>query len=273
MRRLLDADVAYYDALEGNSTNFFYETCGIFEYYLELLYKYYIPVMILIGLIGNFLSCVVFLSTYLKMRSSSYYLAALAIADLAFLVVLTIVNCSFNGILELFNKEGWCQILVYISSVASILSVWLIVAFTVERFIAVQYPLQRPAICTVSRSKATVCVLSGVAMVSQCYVFWTAGIGKNEINEDTCSMIPEQLPAMKVINTIDCVITLIIPFILIVVMNVMIARNLFNFSRKMSNSAVEECLSTEKSIESKELSKVILDGVFQFPITSVCINL
>ncbi|GJQ83087.1 hypothetical protein Trydic_g20099 [Trypoxylus dichotomus] len=257
MRQLLNADAIYPDSFENNTRDVLYETCGVFEYYLELLYKYYIPVMIFVGLIGNFLSCVVFLTTYLKMRSSSYYLAALAIADFAFLIVLTIVNCSFNGIFEIFNKEGWCQFLVYISSVASILSVWLIVAFTVERFVAVQYPLQRPSICTVSRSKATVCLLSTVAILSQCYVFWTAGVRKNDIDEDTCSMIPEQLPAMQVINTIDCVVTLIVPFILIVVMNVMIARNLFKFSRKMRNDIIDEYPSSEKSIDSKDSSKQI----------------
>lgn len=256
MRRLLDVDSAYYDN-SYNETSFLYDSCGIFEYYLELLHRYYIPVMIFVGLIGNFLSCVVFLTTYLKLRSSSYYLAALAIADFSFLVVLTIVNFSYTGIMDLFNKEVWCQVFVYISSVASILSVWLIVAFTVERFIAVQYPLQRPSICTVTRSKMTVCVISALALASQCYVFWTAGVRKNENNQDTCSMIPEQLNAMKVINTIDCITTLIIPFLLIVVMNVMIAKNLYRFSKRMRNSPLEECLTSEKSIDfTKDVSKV-----------------
>lgn len=256
MRSLLHADVAYLDNLENGTVSFANETCGIFDYYLELLHQYYIPVMIFVGLVGNFLSSVVFLTTYLKMRSSSYYLAALAIADFVFLVVLTIVNCSFNEIFEIFNKEGWCQFLVYISSVASILSVWLIVAFTVERFIAVQYPLRRPSICTVSRSKTTVCVLSVMAIISQCYVFWTAGVEKDESNADVCSLIREQLPVIKVINTIDCITTLIIPFVLIVVMNIMIARNLFRFSRKMRSNTIEESGTSEKSIDSKDSSRV-----------------
>lgn len=119
----------------------------IYDFFV-LLHKYYIPFIILVGLLGNLLSCIVFLTTHLKMRSSSYYLAALATADFGFLSVLLLVYLSGETGLEFFNKQGWCQCLVYVSSVCSILSVWLIVAFTVERFIAVQYPLQRPHMCT-----------------------------------------------------------------------------------------------------------------------------
>jgi hypothetical protein len=52
-----------------------------------------------------------------------------------------------------FNRQGWCQAVVYMSTASTFLSVWLTVAFTVERFIAVHYPLQRPHICTVARAK------------------------------------------------------------------------------------------------------------------------
>lgn len=127
------------------------ETCSPYHIYLNLLHTYYVPFIIAVGLLGNFFSCVVFLTTPLKTRSSSYYLAALAMADFGFLLVLLVVHCSFNDVLDLFNKDGWCQTFVYVSSVCANLSVWFIVAFTVERFIAVQYPLQRPQICTVSR--------------------------------------------------------------------------------------------------------------------------
>lgn len=126
------------------------EPCSTINFYLNYCYTYYIPLMIAVGLIGNVLSCIVFLTTHLKMRSSSYYLAALAAADFGYLSVLLVVQFSYKGVVEIYNRNGWCQTFIYISTVCSCLSVWLIVAFTVERFIAVQYPLQRPHICTVS---------------------------------------------------------------------------------------------------------------------------
>ncbi|XP_054260119.1 uncharacterized protein LOC128984776 [Macrosteles quadrilineatus] len=195
---------------------------------LDLFHLYYIPSIILIGLVGNLLSCVVFLNTHLKMRSSSYYLAALATADFGFLATLAMVWLNNNLGVQVFNKDGWCQGLVYLSSVCSFLSVWLIVAFTVERFIAVQYPLHRPHMCTVARAKTVVFSLTLVALLTHSYSFVTAGIN----GQGVCDLREGYHETMRVINIIDSFLTLIVPLALIIVMNTMITRNLIRFSRR-----------------------------------------
>lgn len=251
MGRLLETNSLYQNYSENETV---LQDCGV-EYYVDLLYQYYVPAMIFIGLIGNILSCLVFLTTYLNMRSSSYYLAALAVADIVYLLLLTLESFGDTILPDLFNEDGWCQAITYTGSVASTLSTWLIVAFTVERFIAIQYPLKRPLICTVSRAKMIVFVLSAVAIISHCYVFWTAGINAEE---NGCDILPEQLAAMKIITTIDSIISLFIPILLIVIINVLIARNLFTFGKRVGDGAREERLSLEKSVDSKDSTKVIL---------------
>jgi hypothetical protein len=203
---------------------------------LDFFHLYYIPFIICMGILGNVLSCIVFLSTHLKMRSSSYYLAALASADLSFLASLFMVWLSNNVGVQLFNKNGWCQFVVYISSVSSFLSVWLIVAFTVERFIAVQYPLHRPHMCTVARAKMIITFLTIFAFALHLYSFVTAGI-TSTYGVDTCDMLHEYHETMRVINIIDSIFTLIVPLILIVVMNTMITRNLIRFSRHFKSDS------------------------------------
>ena len=188
------------------------------------------------GLVGNLLSCVVFLNTHLKMRSSSYYLAALAAADFGFLATLLLVWLNSNVGIQVFNKDGWCQGLVYISSVCGFLSVWLIVAFTVERFIAVQYPLHRPHMCTVSRAKAIVGCLVVIALLSHMYSFVTAGLVTQEDGTEVCDMLEEYRETMRIINIVDSLVTLIAPLILIIVMNTMITRNLLKFSRRFKHN-------------------------------------
>lgn len=54
--------------------------------------------------------------------------------------------------------------LFYLLQICSFLSVWLVVLFTVERFIAVRYPLHRPAVCTVARAKLFICCLTTIAL-------------------------------------------------------------------------------------------------------------
>nr|XP_053642493.1 thyrotropin-releasing hormone receptor-like [Cherax quadricarinatus] len=153
------------------SYNFTDEQWGI----VRQLNTYYVPLLIVVGFVGNLLSCVVFLNTRLRMRSSSYYLAALAIADVTYLFILFLVWLDLLGF-NTFNVNVMCQLEIYLGSVSSSLSVWLTVAFTVERFIAVQYPLQRPTVCTVHRAKTVIVLLSTFSVTVHLYVFVTAGV-------------------------------------------------------------------------------------------------
>lgn len=200
------------------------------------------------------LSCVVFLNTHLKMRSSSYYLAALSVADFGFLATLLLVWLNSSIGVQVFNKEGWCQALVYISSVCSFLSVWLIVAFTVERFIAIQYPLHRPRMCTVARAKAIVTGLAVVALLSHLYSFVTAGIVKQSDGSEICDMLEECREIMRIINIIDSLVTLIIPLILIIVMNTMIGRNLLKFRKRFRQNQETTTPREEMSMERSDIN-------------------
>ena len=202
--------------------------------FLDFFNFYYLAIIIVFGMVGNTLSFLVFTRTHLKLRSSSYYLAALALADLGFLLTLLIVWLNHVGI-DLFNRNGWCQALVYGSSVSSCLSVWLTVAFTVERLIAVQYPLQRPYVCTVRRAKTIIGVLTLLTLTCHVYSLFTAGVTENANGHSMCELLPEYYRFMHVVNLMDTVVTLIIPLVLIVLMNTLIAKNLIVFSRTFKN--------------------------------------
>lgn len=63
---------------------------------ISLIKYFYLDCCFMLCQVGNLLSCVVFLNTHLKMRSSSYYLAALATADFGFLATLMMVWLNNN---------------------------------------------------------------------------------------------------------------------------------------------------------------------------------
>lgn len=115
------------------------------------LQLYYIPILVNLGTIGNCLSVCVFFGSKLRKTSSSFYLGALAICDTGFLISLFVTWMELMGYTALFNRAGFCQFFIYLSTLCSFLSVWLVVAFTVERFVAVRYPLRRKSMCTVVR--------------------------------------------------------------------------------------------------------------------------
>lgn len=125
---------------------------------------YYVPLITVVGTIGNILSILVFFRTRLKKLSSSYYLAALGVSDTGFLLVNFIQWLGFLNI-NWYNIDIMCQLFTYLSGVFAALSVWFVVAFTMERFIAVIYPLKRQTMCTVRRAKSVLLVLIFVSLI------------------------------------------------------------------------------------------------------------
>ncbi|KAF4525509.1 hypothetical protein B566_EDAN014933 [Ephemera danica] len=131
---------------------------------LTEIQMYYTPILVLLGTTGNCLSVIVFATAKLRTLSSSYYLAGLAVSDTCYLISLFFVWLNLVDV-PLFNQHGFCQALMYCTYLCSFLSVWFVVAFTVERFVAVRYPLHRPSMCTVTRAKAVLLGLTMLGMV------------------------------------------------------------------------------------------------------------
>jgi hypothetical protein len=140
----------------------------------HLLVFYYTPFLVAVGSVGNILSVLVFFKTKLRKLSSSYYLAALGISDTCFLFGSFISWLNFIDI-HVYNQNVFCQFFTYFTSVCSFLSVWFVVAFTVERFIAVLYPLRRQTMCTVRRAKMVLCglIVLGAILCTPLLVFAT----------------------------------------------------------------------------------------------------
>lgn len=152
---------------------------------------YYTPTLVCVGSIGNILSVLVFFKTKLRKLSSSYYLAALGISDTCFLIGLLASWLNFVDI-NIYNRNICCQFFTYFSGLCSFLSVWFVVAFTVERFIAVLYPLKRQTMCTVRRAKMVLIGLVTLgAIISTPYLFYSAPRYSDKIKDFICDVREE----------------------------------------------------------------------------------
>jgi hypothetical protein len=166
--RNITYDYIQYTSYDYNISNVTYEYESEEDFTLTFAYQlgdflthYYTPFLVFFGSIGNILSVIVFFKTKLRKLSSSYYLAALGISDTCFLLGAFASWLNYVNI-NIYNREYYCQFFTYISGLCSFLSVWFVVAFTVERYIAVLYPLKRQTMCTVKR---TCMVLAGLIVV------------------------------------------------------------------------------------------------------------
>ena len=113
-----------------------------FDHINESLDLYVKPLMYIFGIVGNLTSFAVFMCTFMRHSSSSIYLAALAISDTVF-ILCTLIAWSDNFNWRLSHQPIICQLNVFVSYVAGFLSVWYVVGFTIERCLAIQFPLKR----------------------------------------------------------------------------------------------------------------------------------
>ncbi len=181
---------------------------------------YVVPCIIAAGLIGNSLSFLVFVFTKLRNLSSSVYLAALSISDSGFLLCV-FFSWSNNVGIRIYHTQGWCQTFVYLTYIFGFLSVWYIVAFSCERFIAVKYPFKRSQMCTPKRAKIVVISLAVFSVIAYNFAIWTSDIFLWH-NMYICCPMDKYRNLIAKLNNIDTVITLVIPFIAILFFNIWI---------------------------------------------------
>ncbi|XP_017080377.1 uncharacterized protein LOC108114116 [Drosophila eugracilis] len=185
----------------------------------DFVHQYYIPVLCCTGSIGNILSVFVFFKTKLRKLSSSFYLAALAVSDTCFLAGLFAQWLNFLNV-DIYNRNYFCQFFTFFSYLASFCSVWFVVAFTVERFIAVIYPLKRQTMCTVRRAKIVLFCLTLVGCL-HClpYILIAKPVFMPKLNATICDLNSEYKEQLALFNYWDSIVVYAVPFTTIAVLN------------------------------------------------------
>lgn len=218
---------------------------SIFRIMIHYMDLYIVPLVALVGVVGNVLSFIVFVCTFMRRLSSSIYLAALALADLGFLLCV-LVSWASNMGLDIYTQNGWCQSFMYLTYVSSFLSVWYVVSFTAERYIAVHFPLQRQGLCTTRRAKILVSVLAMASLVLYSFGIWTSGVF-TMYSVLMCGPLPKYMNFVNVANNLDTIITLILPFLAILIMNVRIAYKVAKFYKERRHVSLRTSFTTTHS--------------------------
>ncbi|XP_050098279.1 neuropeptides capa receptor-like [Anopheles aquasalis] len=204
-----------------------------FFYYAEVLSVinfYYVPALVLFGSIGNVLSVLVFFKTKLRKLSSSYYLAALGLSDTFYLIGQFVAWLNLIDV-KIYIQEICCRFFTFSSTLCCFLSVWFVVAFTVERFIAVMYPLKRQTMCTVKRAKIVIVALTICGFLISLPIFFFASPQFSApMNETLCDIVQEYKEQAAVFNFLDFILVFVVPFTIIVLLNTFTALTVWKFA-------------------------------------------
>ncbi|XP_076082812.1 cysteinyl leukotriene receptor 2-like [Mytilus galloprovincialis] len=237
---------------------------AIFEVYNtgRNFFAYFTPVILLVGIIGNSLSLNVFISRNMRCLSASTYLATLSTSDLLVLIFYVAVEWLRRGLaylvpdakLYFLDINGVCQIQLYLSYVSRFLSAWIIVAFTVERYIGVCHPLHRRYICSSKSTKQIVSSILIVAIVIVIYKPILSGVYKSSVGTPYCTGSKEHDFAAFVLDSIFAILITLVPFIVITVLNILIMRKLFTRNKRQKACRV----ITEESVIRLEFTIILL---------------
>ena len=267
-----NSTVGYNDSYGGNSTGVPDYACDHISGHgsetvitSHRIYIYAAVFFVFIGLVGNALSVMVFSSKEMRTVSSNFYLLTLAISDSLYLVsvfltkILTAFRCLYIPLskMDIFNRSDFsCKLLQYFLDLFSDYSTCLILAFTVERYIAVYMPLKFKELCTVRRARIVCALLflfsaSSIAPYHYMYIERVFGF-------DVCAVNPEHEAVFSILYILEALTFRIIPVFIIATLNVFIivrVTKLTRERRRMKQQGNKHQTTTISAVTKKKVRK------------------
>lgn len=194
-----------------------------------------VGLIVVVGLPGNIYCVHQLRCPNLKRYTFTCYLMALALSDSGFLLALCLLS-FYNVGIDFTNNHGICQLTYFLTYFCSFLSNWYIAALSFERFLPIYNSFKSYAPFVTSRSK--VCLFT-ITLVGALLNSWTLITFESTegIHFDTVTMQNESVvhcqfkeSAKKYyqsINIFDLIISCAIPLTSILILNCVIARELF----------------------------------------------
>ncbi|XP_046371934.1 lysophosphatidic acid receptor 6-like [Haliotis rufescens] len=200
-----------------------------------ILNTFILPVIVFTGLVGNTVSCMVFVGKDLRRLSSSVYVLAVLISDTGTLLSLLSVWLEVLGF-QINHMQGICQLFVYLTYVCSFLSAWYMVCITVENFITICHPMKVKVMCTKNRASAVVVILAAAAMLMYSVTVITTQVRTDAYNRQLCHQNPDFDFLVSVYTYVDSIVTLLLPVSSIGFMLVAMGFSIANTVRWRKNS-------------------------------------
>ena len=147
-----DADEAHFDPDKPIAENFFSYSQFALYYFpqVHLFDKYFTIVLFIIGFPGNFMSFLVWSSKRMYHgNSAAVYLAALSLNDTIVLAIALFRDLTRTWDVPFYPTPGSCEVLETVTLTVQYASPMFVLAFTIERWLAICRPFMVSRICSV----------------------------------------------------------------------------------------------------------------------------
>ena len=219
-----------------------------------------------IGILANSLIIIVIMLSSLRTSVFMNLLMSLALFDTIFLI--TAISTEVKTFSENSNGPSllFCRIIFFIMYVSGIVSSWISVLISVERYIAIYHPFKVHIYCTKRISFTTIISLTLLTSIGLVPFFFTQGVTVTDWNQtcittayDTVSMI-----FICIVHTLYCPL----PFFFIVFLNVAIIRKFQAQTKFRLRSQGEQNRQTSSVNNSSSLIPIMVSVCLVFAVTS-----
>lgn len=175
-----------------------------------------------------------------QFSSTNYFIFSLAVSDLIYNIVLALAWVTETEIYNFLHRNYLCQISVMLTYICSFLSAAFTTLFTFQRFMAIVNPLRSATSFSLQSTRVIRRVVLGLFVIScllySFSLFMFDSEPKKQHNESVvknrCGVKREFFIKRLIFDiSIDCLLTLIVPSIGILVMNFAICKSLANYRK------------------------------------------
>ena len=126
--------------------------------------KYWFPILVPIGLVGNTLSFLIMIKPSNRKMSTCIYMAAISMNDNA--VMLLAGHRWLASVIQFYKRNlTECSFKPFLVKTASLNSTFLVVAMTIDKYIAIKWPHKAATFSTPGRAKLIIIPLFILASI------------------------------------------------------------------------------------------------------------
>ncbi|XP_029344196.1 neuropeptides capa receptor [Acyrthosiphon pisum] len=214
------------------------------------------------GVIGNIAVCVVIVRNNFMHTATNYYLFSLAVSDLTLLLL-----GLPNDLSVYWQQYPWplgevlCKFRALVSEMTSYTSVLTIVAFSMERYLAICHPLHSYAMSGLKRAVRIIAVVWVISFFAALpfamfttvdYVDFPPGNGPI-LESAFCAMLDKNVPTGVPVYELSSLLFFLVPMMIIIVLYVLIGLQIRQSSRHSLGKQMQGNVHGEtKQIQSKK---------------------
>ena len=228
-----------------------------------IVYKYICLTIFIIGLIGNFLSVLVFTRPSLRHRSCAIYFLALAITAIVSLCASFIdtVLPSYKTIPLTSKSLLICKLNPLMVYFTTDLSNFLLAVASIDRAVSIQSPMKSKKFCRVRIAIGNILIMSIVFLLINGHIFWGFEIFEDQ-SRRICSPSRNKIVYHRmtydrfyaIFDSLDMLFAAVIPFIVMLICNIIILIRVLT-SRRSITAILTSTMQSKKSRKRYEKDK------------------